>query len=52
MQFLAHVAIGAAIALLAPWLERTYRARYGSDDGDGETKFLVGAGVWYLIFER
>lgn len=67
MEFLAYVAIGAAIALLAPWFERTYRARYGDDNGDGETRFLVdflggmtglfvlflvGAGVWYLIFER
>ena len=66
MELLAYATIGAMIALLGPWFERTYRARYGSDD-DGETSFLVdffggmiglfllflvGAGVWYVIFER
>lgn len=37
MEVRTYVAIGAAIALLAPWFERRYRARYG----DGETRFLV-----------
>ncbi|WP_229051254.1 hypothetical protein [Aeromicrobium sp. Leaf350] len=67
MQYLVFAAIAVGLGLLAPRIERTLRAQFGDDDGDGETGFLLaffggivglfvlfllGAGIWYLAFER